>query len=681
MATSNLDIIVGLTDKTGGGLGKINKNLQNVGKIAAGAALGGVVALGAGIALVVSKAVPAASDLKEAINAVDVVFEDNADQILEWGKTADTQAGLAQSTFAQMAATSGAMLQNLGLDTATAADETIKLTERAADMASVFNTDVDQALSAIQAGLRGEADPLERFGVRLNAAAVSAKAVEMGLAKTTAEVDDAARAQASLALLYEQTDKIAGDFVNTSDGLANASRIQAAQWENFMAQVGGFLLPMVEEFQKVMMEFGELVMPLVTGALENIMPVIEGVVNAVLNVVGAIIDAGFGSIEFYESLGPLEEALGLSEGALRAMIESVQEFFARVQEALAPVIEFIQNNVQMKDVLIALGIAIAAVVIPAVVSLMLSLLPILLTIAAVIAIVVILRKAWESNWGGIRDKTKAIVDWLKDFIAKALKFIKDWWTAHGDEVIATVKWLWETAKEKFNNAVEFIRNLISTFLAAIKAFWDEHGEQIKATIQALWDGVVAIFEWFRDRFKQLMDAFTLAREGDWRGFGEKMREIWDDVWEKIKEIASNAWTAIKEAVGKGIEAVKKFFTETDWGAVGKSIITGIADGIDKFVGILKAAAKKAAKAAYQAITAFFKGGSPLQLFVDMGKNISASMASGIGESSFMPAQAAVNMAAQTASGATYNYYLTAEYGYQSQSSLAREVRMLEMLHG
>ncbi|MQA17739.1 MAG: hypothetical protein GEV09_27820, partial [Pseudonocardiaceae bacterium] len=56
-------------------------------------------------------------------------------------------------------------------------------------MASVFNVDVSEALDAIQAGLRGEADPLERFGVGLTDAAVRAHAVELGLAAAQAAAD------------------------------------------------------------------------------------------------------------------------------------------------------------------------------------------------------------------------------------------------------------------------------------------------------------------------------------------------------------------------------------------------------------------------------------------------------------------------------------------------------------
>lgn len=188
-------------------------------------------------------AMTAASDLQESMNAVIVVFGKASEVVLGFSDQAAESAGLAASEFNQMAAVTGAMLINMGLSEEEAANQAINLTQRAADMASIFNTDVSQALGAIQAGLRGEADPLEKFGVRLAASAVSARAMEMGLADSTGELDIHAKAQASLALLFEQTNSMQGDFVNTSDDLANSTRIAKAELLNEAAALGQDLLP------------------------------------------------------------------------------------------------------------------------------------------------------------------------------------------------------------------------------------------------------------------------------------------------------------------------------------------------------------------------------------------------------------------------------------------------------
>lgn len=191
-------------------------------------------------------ALKAASDLEESLNAVNVVFGDSADQIEDWGENAATQAGLARSEFNDAAVRIGASLKNAGVPMDQVAGSTINLTQRAADLASVFNTDVNDALTAIQAALRGEADPIERFGASVNAATVEAKALELGLADTKAEITDQIKVQARLAVIMDQTAQVAGDFANTSDSMANATRITKAEVIDLAAELGQELLPIAQ---------------------------------------------------------------------------------------------------------------------------------------------------------------------------------------------------------------------------------------------------------------------------------------------------------------------------------------------------------------------------------------------------------------------------------------------------
>lgn len=184
--------------------------------------------------------------LEESVNAVNVVFGDGADRIFAFSEQVATSAGLAKSEFQQMSTVLGAALINAGFTADVAADKTVALTQRAADMASVFNTDVADALGAIQAALRGESDPIERFGVSLAAAAVDAEAAALGYKSVAGEFDATARAAARLSLIMEQTDRVGGDFVNTADSLANRQRVLAAETENVRAKLGEALLPIFE---------------------------------------------------------------------------------------------------------------------------------------------------------------------------------------------------------------------------------------------------------------------------------------------------------------------------------------------------------------------------------------------------------------------------------------------------
>jgi hypothetical protein len=213
----------------------------------------GKVAVAAAGAFVASKVVSFAkdsiaafSDLEESMNAVRVSFGEGAGAILDFGETAAEQVGLSNAQFNQLSVTTGALLSNFIEDEKAAAEETINLTKRAADMASVFNTSVPDALGAVQAALRGETEPIRRFGVLLDDASIRARAVELGLAATTKEVDRQAKGLAALDLVYEQTEKTAGDFSNTQDSLANKQKILGARFEDTKAAIGEALAPAMD---------------------------------------------------------------------------------------------------------------------------------------------------------------------------------------------------------------------------------------------------------------------------------------------------------------------------------------------------------------------------------------------------------------------------------------------------
>lgn len=193
--------------------------------------------------LLANSSTDAAVSLGESVNAINVTFEEGADVIHRFAETSASEIGLSARAVNEALTPVGAMLRNVGFDATTAAESSVDLATRAADMASVFNVDVNEALAAISAGLRGEAEPLRRFGVGLDDAAVRAKAVSLGLAESADAVEDNALAQGRMALILEQTNRLAGDFKNTSDGVANSERINAAEAEDLAATYGEDLIP------------------------------------------------------------------------------------------------------------------------------------------------------------------------------------------------------------------------------------------------------------------------------------------------------------------------------------------------------------------------------------------------------------------------------------------------------
>jgi phage-related protein len=292
--SSSLERAFGRAQSSGG---KFGGTFSKLGKLAAA----GFAAAGVAAAVGAKKSIDAASDLNESINALNVTFGKASERLLKFGENASTTVGLSQRAFNQLATPVGAMLQNMGLSADKAAGQTINLTKRAADMASVFNTDVDEAMQAIQAGLRGESDPLERFGVGLSETAINAFAVKKGIAAVGEELTPQQKTMARLGLLYKQTSKFQGDFANTSDGLANQQRILGARFEDLQAKIGQKLLPIgvkLAEWAMQFIDWSERNWPKFSAAIDNaieavrphferlvaywngtLLPAIQGVVN------------------------------------------------------------------------------------------------------------------------------------------------------------------------------------------------------------------------------------------------------------------------------------------------------------------------------------------------------------------------------------------------------------------
>jgi hypothetical protein len=124
-----------------------------------------------------------------------------------------------------------------------AADYSQTLTVLAADLASFNNTSVEDAVLALGSALRGESEPIRRYGVLLSDATLKQTAQANGFKVTSGALTPVVRAQAAYLAILQQTSKAQGDFERTSDSLANQQRILGAEWNNVRAVIGDALQP------------------------------------------------------------------------------------------------------------------------------------------------------------------------------------------------------------------------------------------------------------------------------------------------------------------------------------------------------------------------------------------------------------------------------------------------------
>lgn len=306
-------------------------------------------------------ATSAASDLNETLSKTGQIFgADMLPELKSFAEGAAASMGQTQQQALDAAATFGIFGKSAGLTGTDLTGFSKELTTLASDMASFGNADIDETINAIGSGLRGEAEPLRRFGVLLSADAINARALSMGLAKTNvdmvgvaaaqmkvkeasqasqaaikkygADSDEAKKAGIGLALaqkgiakavggtapkltaqqkllavqaeIMAQTGDQQGDFGRTSQGLANQQRILAAQFENVKIKIGNVFLPMLTKVFQALNRY--------------LIPAIEWV--------GTAISSAFKS-------KAMQDFIVRARAVFTTLVEKVGEFIAKFRKA------------------------------------------------------------------------------------------------------------------------------------------------------------------------------------------------------------------------------------------------------------------------------------------------------------------------------------------------------------
>jgi methyl-accepting chemotaxis protein len=135
------------------------------------------------------------------------------------------------------------MFSSMGMTDGKAAEMSRSMVQLATDLASFNNTSTEDAITAIGAALRGESEPIRRYGVLLDEATLKAQAFGKGLYSGKGNLDPVTKALSAYDEILRQTVLAQGDFARTSDGLANSLKIQQAAFEDAKASIGESLLP------------------------------------------------------------------------------------------------------------------------------------------------------------------------------------------------------------------------------------------------------------------------------------------------------------------------------------------------------------------------------------------------------------------------------------------------------
>jgi len=240
----------------------------------------GLLAGSAVAAVGLSKLATAASDYGEAVNKATVILGgESVKQLEDFAGAASKTAGISKTAALDAAAGFGALGKQAGLTGDPLAKFSTDLVQLAGDLASFNNTTVDESLQALKSGLQGETEPLKRFNIFLNDAALKQEFFALTGEKVTGVLTQQQKVVAANSLIFKQASDATGDFERTSDSLANQQRTLQAEFENVKTQLGEGLVP---------------VFSTVVGAIGNVVGAFGQLSPAAQDTIGKL--AGFGVI-------------------------------------------------------------------------------------------------------------------------------------------------------------------------------------------------------------------------------------------------------------------------------------------------------------------------------------------------------------------------------------------------
>ena len=488
-----------------------------------------------------SDAIRGASDLEQSVGGVNTVFGKQAAAINAASAAASKNLGLSKNQYNELATTMGAMLKNQGFKDF--GDQTQILIKRGADLAATFGGTTKESVEALSAALRGEYDPLERYGITLNESMINAELAANGQGKLKGAALEQAKAQARVKLIMKQSAAAQGQFAKESDTFAGKQERLTASWENFKAIVGTALLPAMSALLDVFTAVG--------GAMGDLFARVgggEGVMARLKAGFDAIAKSPFG--QWVSQLG--RDIVGM-------VVPAFQEIKSAVTNDLAPAFfDFIKAVAPIAGAIAGIVGAIAGPVIKGAIEGVINLVKGAVGIITGIFKVIsgVLTGDWGKAWEGIKQATKGAIDFIigmlqVGFIGRVVGIFRvlagpivKLWSKFGETLVKGASGaasgvvngftgMWTGIANAFNVAKSWVAAAIAPIWNGVKTATSVAWEGIRGVIVGAWNSILAVFNAIRSWVSSILTPI-------WNG----LRSVVSTVWSAISGSVRAAWDGI-----------------------------------------------------------------------------------------------------------------------------------------
>jgi phage-related protein len=524
---------------------------------AVGAATTGLVALG-------GAAISAQADIQQSLGGVEAVFQDNAGVLKNWAGAAAGTMGMSTNAALEMANKMGSLFQGSGATLDQATEMTMKMSQRAADVASVMGVDLPTAMEAVTGAAKGNFTMMDNLGVAMNEGSLAAYALSAGYKTAYKDMSSAEKSGVAYAMFMDKTSQYAGNFAKENSSLAGSMDILKSSWGNVMSSLGD-----PQMLDGAMKQLSTAV----TGAFDALLKVLPSIITGLVTVIS---DGLPMLLETVTKLIPqlvklIQEALpslitaivdalpGLIEGLGQALVALSPVLISAILQLLVGIVKVLPLLV---DQILAVVIALLPELVTAVIQLVSAIIDAVpLVIAALVAVLPELLQAIFI----------ALVALIPELLVAAVELFMALVTGLGMVIVPLVLALAEVFAALWNGITAWSASLDAKALEVFNGFIASAG----LALSGLWG---SIRNWFDEIPGRISEAF-----GDMSFIGARIVEgIWRGIVSRFNWLTDNVKSFGSDIVGTftdffQIHSPSRLMEDKVGNFIGEGIGTGIAD--------------------------------------------------------------------------------------------------------
>ncbi len=249
-----------------------------------------------------------------------------------------------------------------------------------------------------------------------------------------------------------------------------------------------------------------------------------------------------------------------------------------------------------------------------------------------------------STWKGIVSVGKSVWNGLKTFFSSIWNGMKTAFTSiwNGIKTIATSIWkgvvsvgksIWNGLKTFFTSWLNTQKKIFSTVWNAIKTVVTTVWKAVSSTAKSIWNGLKSFFSGMLNGTKSVFTSVWNAVKGFVTGLWKGLVSTAKSLFNSMKNAISGIMKSAKSTITSIWNGVMKFFRGINLWQIGKNIIQGLINGISGMAGALASKVKSMANAIPNGMKKLLGIHSPSRVMRDqVGYHVGTGMAAGIDKS-------------------------------------------------